>query len=72
VVGRQVVLGQQVLDHGGLGDLGELGLIRIPVLAAEGVVVLALFPGDVVVRVPVFPHAHVAVDERLDDRLQLV
>ena len=72
VIGRQVVLGQQVLQHRDLGDLGQLRLLGVPVLAAEGVVVLAVGPRDVVVRVPVLAHRQVPVDVLLDHWLELV
>ncbi|SHU08701.1 Uncharacterised protein [Mycobacteroides abscessus subsp. abscessus] len=68
----QIVLGEQVGDHRDLGDLGELGLLRIPVLPAQGLVVLALRPRDVIVRVPVLGDTEVAVDILLDHGLQLV
>ena len=71
VIRRQVVLGQQVLHHGGLRHLGELGLLGIPVLAAECVEVFPVRPGHVVVWVPVLAHREVAVDLRLDDGLEL-
>jgi hypothetical protein len=72
VIGGQVVLGQQVLQHRHPGDLGQLGLLGIPVLAVERVVVLPLRPGNVVVRVPVFGHAEVPVKTGLDDGLELL
>ena len=72
VIRRQVVLGQQVLHHRHLRDFGQLGLLGIPVLAAERVEVLAVRPRDVVVRVPVLAHRQVAVDVLLDDGLKLV
>ena len=49
----------------------KFGLVGIPVPAAEGVVILALFPGDVIVRVPLFEHRHVPVDQLLRDGLEL-
>jgi hypothetical protein len=70
VVGRQVVLGEEVLHHRGLGDVGELRLLGAPLLAAEGVEVLAVGPRDVVVRIPVLAHGQVPVDVLLDDRFQ--
>ena len=72
VIRRQVVLGQQVLHHRHLSDLGQLRLSGLPVLAAQRVVVLAVRPRDVVVRVPVLAHRQVPVDVLLDDWLQLV
>jgi len=72
VIRRQVVLGEEVLQHRGLGDLRELRLLGIPVLAAERVEVLAVGPRDVVVRVPVLAHGQVAVDVLLDHRLEFV
>ena len=72
VVGRQVVLGEQVLHQCGAGNLGQLRLLGVPVLAAEGVVVLAVRPRDVVVGVPILEHRHVAVDEFLRHRLECV
>ena len=71
VIGRQVVLGQQVGQHRHLGDLGELRLLGVPVLAAERVIVLAVRPRDVVVRVPVLTHGQVSVDVLLDHWLEL-
>ena len=70
VIGRQIVLGQQVLDHCRLGDLGQLRLSGLPVLAAERVIVLAVRPRDVVVRIPVLAHRQVPVEVLLDNRLE--
>ena len=56
VVAGEVVLGQQVGDHRGPRGLVEPGLLRRPVLAAEGGEVAPLVPRDVVVRVPLLGH----------------
>jgi len=72
VVRRQVVLGQEVLHHRGLRHLGELRLAGLPVLAAEGVPVLAFLPRDVIVRIPVLAHGHVPVDLLFDHGLELM
>ncbi|SHS65569.1 Uncharacterised protein [Mycobacteroides abscessus subsp. abscessus] len=72
MIGGQVVLGEQVGDHGHPRDLGQLALLRIPVLPAQGLVVLAVRPGDVVVRVPLFEYAEVAMSVLLDHGFELV
>src|SRR5581483_2319162 len=46
--------------------------LGIPVLAAEGVEVLAVRPRDVVVRLPVLVHGQMPVEVLLDDGLEFV
>ena len=71
VVGRQVVLGQEVDDHGGLGDLVEGRILRDPVLAAQECEVTPTAPRNVVVRIPGLRHREVAVEIGLHHRFQL-
>ena len=70
VIGRQIVLRQEVGQHRHLGDLGQLRLLGIPVLAAEGVIVLAVRPRNVVMGIPVLAHRQVAIDVLFDDGLE--
>ena len=71
VIRRQVVLGEQVGDHRGLGRLGELRLGRVPVFAAEEGEVATGVPRHVVVGHPVNGHLHMAVHLAGGQRLQL-
>ena len=61
VVGRQVVLGEQVGDHRRFGELAELRLLRLPILAAHGREVAALIPRHIVVRMPLDGHRQMPV-----------
>ncbi len=72
VVRRQVVLGEQVGDHRGLCDVGELGLLRVVVLAAECGEVATFVPRHVVVRVPLASHRDVTVHIVLGSGHQLL
>ena len=72
VVGRQVVLGQQVGDHGRFRDLAELGLLCRPVGAAHRREVAAAIPRDVIMGMPFHRDRQVAVEVVLGDLLKLV
>jgi hypothetical protein len=72
VVGGQVVLGEQVGDHRGPGDLAELRLLRRPVVAAHRRKVPAEIPRHIVVRMPFGAHGEVTVDVLLGDRFKFV
>ncbi len=61
VVGRQVVLGEQVGDHRGLAVSDSCDCSGVPVDAAEHREVPALVPRHVIVRVPVLGHPHVTL-----------
>src|SRR5262245_39844682 len=52
VVGRQVVLGEKVHDHGRFGNLIKLGIRRSPVLATQQGEVAPPVPRNVIVRIP--------------------
>ena len=72
VVARQVVLGEQVDDQRGAGDVGQLGVGLEPRVAAEHAVeVAALAPRDVLVREPLLGDRHVPVELALDDGVEL-
>ncbi len=72
VVGRQIVLGEQVGDHRGLRDVGELGLPRVVVRTAEGGEVTAFVPRHVVVGMPFARHRNVTVHVVLGSGHQLL
>jgi len=71
MVGRQIVLGQQVHDHGRLGHLVEVGILRSPVLATQQREVTPTAPRNVVVRIPGLRLREVAVEVVLHHWFQL-
>jgi hypothetical protein len=72
VVGGQVVLGEQIGDHGDPGHLAQRGLFDVPVPSAEGAEVCARRPRHVVMRVPVLGGGEVLVEPRLGNRFEFV
>ncbi len=71
VVAGQVVLGEQVELQRGPRDRRQGGLLERPLLAVGADEVLALAPGDVLVRHPVLGGRQVPVEVLRDGRLEL-
>ena len=71
VVGRQVVLGEEVYDHRRFGNLVQLGILWGPVLTTEEREVASAAPGNVVVRIPGLRLREVAVQILLHHGFQL-
>jgi tight adherence protein C len=69
---QEVVLGQQVGDHRGLGRLREPALLPGPVLTPEEREVATLAPRDVVVGMPLLGHPEMPVEVVRHHRLELL